>query len=100
MTTCVVDMMTGQVTYSGNETELRRMAMSVTVAQLRVALHRAGLLATANAAVAQNAEAAIAWDYCQTIARKSAVVAIIADATGRTDAQMDELFEAASVVTF
>jgi hypothetical protein len=63
-------------------------------AQMRVALHRAGLLDQVQALVDADPEAAIVWEYATTIVRQSPFI----DALGKkafTPEQIDDLFRAA-----
>lgn len=73
----------------------------VTMRQARLALLGAGLLAQVEAALAEldgaEGEAArIEWEYSQTVRRDKPFVVAVGSALGITDAQLDELFVAAS----
>jgi hypothetical protein len=65
---------------------------SVTMRQARLALHRAGLLAQVNAAVAGNPEAEIEWEYATTVDRTGTLTQTLAAGLGLTAQQLDELF--------
>lgn len=73
---------------------------SVTLAQARVALHRAGIFAAVNSAINQaGGEALEAWEYSNTVSRNSALVLAMAAALNLTDAQVDGLFRTAHAIT-
>tara|TARA_R110000823_G_C15913573_1_gene497990 strand:- start:40 stop:423 length:384 start_codon:yes stop_codon:yes gene_type:complete len=68
-------------------------------AQMRIALHRAGLLAQVQAIADADPEAAIVWEYATTIERNSPFI----DALGFgafTPEQIDDLFRAAMGLKF
>jgi len=76
---------------------------SVTMRQARLALSRAGLLATVDAAIANMTgsagdEARIEWEFSSAILRGQALVAALAPVLGMTDAQLDQLFIAAAAL--
>lgn len=76
---------------------------SVTMRQARLALHSAGLLQSVDDAIAAMPEpdqtaARIEWDYASRVERSSQFVAMLGAAIGLDDAQMDELFMAASIL--
>lgn len=76
---------------------------SVTMRQARLALHTAGLLQPVEDAIALMPEpdqtaARIEWDYASRVERSSQFVAMLGTAIGLDDAQMDELFMAASIL--
>lgn len=76
-------------------------SMEVTPYQARIALHMAGMLATVEAMMdnpATPAEAKIAWEYAITFQRNSPFIMSLGPALGLTDAQIDDLFLAASKV--
>lgn len=73
---------------------------SVTPYQARVALSRAGLLNSVEAAVSQaNGEMAIAWEYATTIERNSPFIVQLGTAIGLTSQQIDDLFVTAASVS-
>jgi hypothetical protein len=71
---------------------------SVTMRQARLALHRAGLLAQVDAAIASDVEAQIEWEYAQTVERHSPLVQNLAAGLGLTEEQLDNLFTLASTL--
>ena len=74
-------------------------ADEVTMFQMRVALHRAGLLAGVQAAVqAVGGEALIAWEYANVVRRESPLVQAVAGQIGLTAAEMDALWAQAAAV--
>jgi hypothetical protein len=70
---------------------------SVTPAQMRLALHRAGLLATVQAIANSDPEAAIVWEYATAIVRASPFIAAL-KGSAFSDAQIDDLFRAAAAI--
>ena len=69
----------------------------VTMRQARLALLRAGLLASVDAAVAARSDAArIEWEYAAIVDRNSPLVASLSAALAMTQAQLDSLFTEAS----
>lgn len=75
----------------------------VTMRQARIALHRAGLLARVNAALAAlpepaRTEAQIEWEYAAEVQRHYGLVKSLGPALGLTDADLDALFSAASLL--
>ena len=74
---------------------------SVTLAQARVALRRAGKFSAADTAIkAAGGEALDAWEYGNQISRSSPLVASMATALGLTEAQVDGLFVVAGSIEF
>lgn len=75
---------------------------SVTMAQARVALHRSGLLAAVQAAVAASPdpEVTITWEYSTVVSRDSALVTALAGGLGLTESDLDALFTSAAAITF
>jgi len=71
--------------------------MTCTPAQMRLTLHRAGLLDTVDAIANSDAEAAIVWQYATAIERNSPFIAALAVNPIRpfTDAEIDALFAVA-----
>jgi hypothetical protein len=70
---------------------------SVTMRQARLQLLAIGKLAEVDTAVAtMGQDAQIAWDYSSIVERNHALIAPMQQLLGYTDAQMDELFIAAS----
>ena len=77
--------------------ERERAAMSCTPVQIRLALHRAGLLETVEAIVAADPEAAIVWEYATVILRSSPLIDALA-APPFTPELIDDLFRAAALI--
>lgn len=74
--------------------------MVVSRFQARVALHSAGLLAVAEAAIeAGDPIDRIAWQDAAEWRRDSPTIARIAVTLGLTDEQVDDLFHAAATIT-
>lgn len=68
-----------------------------TMRQARLALHRAGLLSTVDAAIAGlpepgRTEAQIEWEYAQEVRRDSPLVSMLGAALELDDAKLDALF--------
>jgi hypothetical protein len=74
--------------------ERERDAMTVTLAQLRIALAEAGLLAAVEARVLATPRAATIWEYGGAIRRNSPLIAA-ATGAGVTDEAIDTVFRAA-----
>jgi len=74
-----------------------RAAMSCTPAQMRLTLHRAGLLATVQAIADSDPEASIVWEYATVIQRNSPFIDALAG-DQFTPEQIDDLFRVASNV--
>jgi len=78
-----------------------RVPQSVTMRQARLALLGAGLLSSVETAIASMSEpertaAQITWEFAQTVDRQFGMVPELAASLGMTDAQIDDLFIAAS----
>ena len=78
-----------------------RVPQSVTMRQARLALLGAGLLTGVDAAIAAMPEpdrtaAQITWEFAATVDRQFGMVPALAASLGMTDAQIDDLFIAAS----
>jgi hypothetical protein len=77
---------------------------SVSMAQARLALRRAGLLNSVDAVIAAipdesaRADAEISWEYSTTVARDDALVAVLGQSFGLSAEQIDELFTLASTL--
>lgn len=79
----------------------RTQSDSVTMAQARVALLRAGLIDAVTATVAAaGGEAQVAWEYSATVGRNSLLVTTLSAALGLTTQQVDDLFRAAALIEF
>lgn len=83
----------------------RRIVEAVTVdrvtpAQMRIALHRAGLLDAVNQIVSTDAEAAIVWEYAVEILRQSPLIEALKGNQIRpfADDEIDALFAQAAAV--
>ena len=76
--------------------EAQRAAMTCTPAQMRLALHRLGLLAQVQGIADSDPEAGIVWEYATTIIRTSPLIAALG--TDFTPEQIDEIFRAAMAV--
>jgi hypothetical protein len=74
-----------------------RASMSCTPAQMRLTLHRAGLLATVQAIADSDPEASIVWEYATVIQRNSPFIDALAG-DQFTPEQIDDLFRVASNV--
>jgi hypothetical protein len=72
----------------------------VSMAQARVALSNAGLLAAVNSAAAASPATAIAWEYATELHRDSPTLLGLGAALKLSSAQIDALFVTASKVTF
>ena len=67
-------------------------------AQMRLALYRAGLLATVQAIADSDPEASIVWEYATVIMRESPFIAALSGQSGLTADQIDALFQAAMAI--
>jgi hypothetical protein len=74
--------------------EEERAGMVATLAQLRIALAEAGLLAAVEARVAAHPRASVIWEYGGAIGRNSPLIAA-ATGPGVTDEAIDTVFRAA-----
>ena len=70
-----------------------RAAMICTPAQMRLVLHRMGLLAQVQAIAEADPEASIVWEYATQIVRTSPLIEALA--TNFTPEQIDDIFRAA-----
>lgn len=68
--------------------------------QVKLALHRAGLLATVQAMIAghPDPEVALAWDGADRFHRNSPMIGALWSALGKTDAELDQLWRAAEQI--
>lgn len=71
-----------------------RATLQCTPAQMRLTLHRAGLLATVQAIADSDPEAKILWEYATQIIRNSPFIDALGSASF-TPTQIDDLFVAA-----
>lgn len=84
--------------YQDNQRVIVETPLQCTPAQMRLTLHRAGLLATVQAIADSDPEASIVWEYATMIVRDSPFIAALSAASGLTDAQIDALFIEAMAV--
>ena len=73
-----------------------RAAMTCTPAQMRLALHRMGLLATVQGIADSDPEASIVWEYATQIIRTSPLIEALG--TDFTPEEIDDIFRAAMAV--
>lgn len=71
---------------------------SVSPAQMRIALHRMGMLSTVKAIADVDPEAQIVWEYATVILRSSPLIEAMKGQSGLTDAQIDDLFTLAASI--
>lgn len=76
----------------------RKIDLQCTPAQMRLALHRAGLLATVQAIADSDPEASIVWEYATVILRDSPFIAAMKSQSGMTDTEIDTLFVTAAAI--
>jgi len=74
----------------------QRASMICTPAQMRLALHRMGLLAQVQAIADSDPEASIVWEYATQIVRNSPLIAALGD--DFTPEEIDDIFRAAMAV--
>lgn len=75
-----------------------RSAMQCSPAQMRLTLHRMGLLSQVQAIVDADSEASIVWEYATVINRNSPLIDALSGANGFTPDQIDDIFRAAMQV--
>jgi hypothetical protein len=75
-----------------------RAAMVCSPSQMRLALHRAGLLAAVQAISDGDPEASIVWEYATQIVRTSPLIDAMGGPNGFTPEQIDDLFRAAMAI--
>lgn len=98
MIVAVIDARTGEQFYAVDgkrypyDLAALRGVMQCTPAQMRLTLHRMGLLATVQAIAGSDPEASIVWEYATVILRNSPFIAALQGQSGLTDAQIDDLF--------
>ena len=73
-----------------------RAAMICTPAQMRLALHRMGLLTQVKAIADSDPEASIVWEYATTIIRTSPLIEALG--SDFTPEQIDDIFRAAMAI--
>ena len=72
----------------------KRAAMQCSPAQMRVALHRMGLLAQVQAIADGDPEASIVWEYATVIRRSSPLISALSDGVF-TGEEIDDIFSEA-----
>jgi hypothetical protein len=75
-----------------------RSRMFCTPAQMRLTLHRKGLLTQVQAIADSDPEASIVWEYATQIVRKSPLIDALGGPQGFTAEQIDDIFRAAMLV--
>ena len=75
-----------------------RAAMRCTPAQMRLTLHRMGLLTRVQDIADADEEARIVWEYATVIERTSPLIDALGGPNGFTDTQIDGIFRAAMQV--
>lgn len=75
-----------------------RAAMRCSPAQMRLTLHRMGLLAQVQAIADADPEASIVWEYATVIERNSPLIEALGGDNGFTPEQIDDIFRAAMQV--
>ena len=88
----------GPAPYVPSTPEELRATMQCSPAQMRLALHRAGLLATVQAIADSDPEASIVWEYATVILRDSPFIAAMKSQSGMTDTEIDALFITAAAI--
>ena len=82
-----------EVTDPAPSIEDQRAAMTCTPAQMRLTLHRMGLLAQVQAVADGDPEASIVWEYATRIERNSPLIEALG--SDFTPEQIDDIFRAA-----
>lgn len=97
---------TGQVVYDDTPEPTpeevlaaERAAMRCSPAQMRLTLHRAGLLTQVQAIADADPEASIVWEYATEIVRNSPLIDALGGENGFTPEEIDDLFRQAMAVT-
>jgi hypothetical protein len=75
-----------------------RASMICTPAQMRLALHRMGLLSQVQAIADKDPEASIVFEYATQIVRNSPLIDALGGPEGFTPEQIDDIFRAAMAV--
>ena len=88
----------GPAPYVPSAPDELRATMQCTPAQMRLALHRAGLLATVQAIADSDPEASIVWEYATVILRDSPFIAAMKSQSGMTDTEIDAIFITAAAI--
>lgn len=79
--------------------EEKRASMKCSPAQMRLVLHRQGLLDQVQAIADADAEASIIWEYATQIVRNSPLIDALGGENGFTPEQIDDLFIAAMSIS-
>ena len=77
---------------------IERANMVCSPAQMRLTLHRMGLLAQVQAIADADTEASIIWEYATNIERNSLLIDALGGENGFTPEQIDDIFRAAMQV--
>lgn len=80
------------LSWQGGRAVTTNTPLECTPAQMRLALHRAGLLDTVQAIADSDPEASIVWEYATVILRSSPFIAALQGQSGLTESQIDDLF--------
>lgn len=83
-----------RVKFERGRKRIEETPMQCSPAQMRLALHRAGLLSTVQAIADSDPEASIVWEYAVTMERQSPFIDAM-KGQAFTDQQIDDLFLAA-----
>ena len=86
------------ISWQGGLAVITDTPLECTPAQMRLALHRAGLLATVQAIADSDPEASIVWEYATVILRNSPFIAALQGQSGMTPEEIDNLFIAAMAI--
>lgn len=79
--------------------EQERSGMRSSPAQMRLALHRLGLLTQVQAIADSDPEASIVWEYARTIERTSPLIDALGGPNGFTPEQIDDIFRTAMEIS-
>ena len=79
--------------------EQERSGMRSSPAQMRLALHRLGLLTQVQAIADSDPEASIVWEYATTIERTSPLIDALGGPNGFTPEQIDDIFRTAMEIS-
>ena len=94
----IINVKTGEVTFVEREVtpEQERAGMICTPAQMRLALHRMGLLSQVQSIADSDPEASIVWEYATKIIRTSPLIEALG--TDFTAEEIDDIFRTAMAV--
>lgn len=79
--------------------EQERAEMRSSPAQMRLALHRLGILTQVQAIADSDPEASIVWEYATTIERTSPLIDALGGPNGFTPEQIDDIFRTAMEIS-